>query len=74
MQLGGVGPRVAAEQPYLTGVGAQQAEEDAQRGRLPRPVRAEEAVDLAGRHLEVELVKDHGATKGLGEPAEVDDG
>ena len=52
-----VAPGIAAEQPRHAGVGAQQAEQDADRGRLAGAVRAEQAVDLAGPHLEVEAVE-----------------
>ena len=48
VQLGRVAPRVAAEQPDRAGVGAQQAEQHADRGGLAGPVRAEEAMHLAG--------------------------
>ena len=57
MQLDGVGPRVAAEQARLARVGPEQAQQDADGGRLAGPVGPEEAVDLAGRHLQIQAVE-----------------
>ena len=50
VQLGGVPPRVAAEQPGAAAVGVQQPEQHPDRGRLAGAVRAEEAVHLAAAH------------------------
>jgi hypothetical protein len=57
VQRDGVAPRVAAQQPDVAGVGAQQAEQHADRRRLPRAVGPEEPVHLAGRDVEVEAVE-----------------
>ena len=58
-------PRVAAQEGDGAGVGADEAEEDADGGGLPCAVRAEEAVHLAGLHLEVEAVESDGRSEGL---------
>ena len=57
VQLDGVAPRGAAEQARLARVGPEQAEQDADGGRLAGPVGPEEAVDLARRHLEIQAVE-----------------
>ena len=68
MQLDGVAPRVAAEQADLAGVGAQEAEQDADGGRLAGAVGTEEAVHLAGRDGQVEPVERADVAEGLDEP------
>jgi hypothetical protein len=65
VQLGGVPPGVAAEQAGLPGVGAQQAEQDADGRGLPGAVGAEEAVDLAGVDGQVETVERSCLAEGL---------
>ena len=67
-----VGPRVAAEHPRLSPGLAQQPEQDADRGRLARPVGPEEAVDLAGGHLEVEPVERAEVAERLDEAGDLD--
>lgn len=52
-----VAPGVAAEQADVPGVGPQEAEQDADGGRLARAVRAQEAVHLTGGDLQVEAVE-----------------
>ena len=52
-----VAPWVAAQQRRLAPALAQQPEQHPDRRRLARPVGPEEAVDLPGRHLEVEAVE-----------------
>ena len=52
-----VAPRVAAEEHGPSGVDAEQTEQHADGGGLARAVRPEEAVHLAGPHLEVEAVE-----------------
>ena len=73
MQLGGVAPGVAPEQPDGAAVGAEQAEEDPDGGGLARPVGAEEAVDLALVHGEVEPVEGGGGAEPLDEAGGLDD-
>ena len=73
MQLDRVAPRVAAEQPDRAGVGAQQAEQDADGGGLAGAVRAEEAVHLSGGDRQVEPVEGLGGAEGLVQPLNVDD-
>ena len=68
MQLDGVRPRIAAQQADLAGVGAQEAEQDADGGRLARAVGTEEAVHLARLHGEVESVERADVAEGLDEP------
>jgi hypothetical protein len=50
----------------VPGIGPQQAEQDADRGGLAGPVRAEESVHLTCLHLEVEAVERLGGAKILG--------
>ena len=47
----------AAEQPRRPAVGAQQAQQDPDRGGLTGPVRPEETVYFADRHAQVKCVK-----------------
>jgi hypothetical protein len=57
---GHVGQRrrhLLAEQPHLAAVGADEAEQRTQGGRLARPVGPQEAVHLAGLHHHVEPVE-----------------
>jgi DNA-binding transcriptional regulator GbsR (MarR family) len=72
VQRHGVAPRVAAEQGDPAGVGPQQAEQDPDGGGLPRSVGTEEAVHLAGRHLEVEPVEGTGRPEGLHQTGDLD--
>ncbi len=65
MEFDGVAPWVAAEQGGCTAVGAQQAEQDADRDGLAGAVRAEETVDFAGANVEVEPVECVGGTERL---------
>ena len=74
MQRFDIRPRVAAEQPGGAGVGPQQAEQDAEGGRLPGAVGPEEAVHLALLDLEVEPVEGDGGAEGLAQAADLDDG
>ena len=67
MQVDGVAPRVAAEHGDGPAVGSQQAEQDADRDGLARPVRAEKPVHLTGVDLEIELVERPGGTERLDE-------
>jgi hypothetical protein len=68
VQRGRVAPRVAAQQPRGTPVGAQQAQQDPDGGGLAGSVGAEEAVHLPGAHGEVEPVQGPGRAVCLGEP------
>src|SRR5690606_28860747 len=70
----GVAPRVPAEHLGGAGVGAEHAEEDADRRRLARAVRPEEAGDLTGRDREGEPVERTGGAEGLREVAGADGG
>ena len=72
VQLDRVVPGVAAEQPCGAGVGAQQAEQDADGGGLPGAVGSEEAVYLAGLDREVESVECAGAAEGLDQAGDRD--
>jgi hypothetical protein len=74
VQRDGVAPRIAAEQADTAGVGAEQAEQDADGGRLAGPVRPEEAVHLAGLHLEVEPVQRPRRSERLDQAADADGG
>ncbi len=65
VQCDGIAPRVAAEQPHRTRVGAQQAEQDPHRGGLARSVGAEEAVHLAGCDCQVQSVQGAGTAERL---------
>ena len=73
VQVGGVAPRVAAEHGRGAAVGAQQAEQDADGRRLPRAVRAEEAVHLALADGEVEAVEGDGVAERLVQAGDGDD-
>ena len=57
VQRHGVVPWVMPQQGNLPAVGAQQPEENADRGRLPRAIRSEEAVNLARLDTELEMVE-----------------
>ncbi len=67
MEFDGIAPRIAAEQAHGAAVGSEQPEQDADRDRLARAVRSEEAVDLTGANLEIEPVEGPGGTEGLDE-------
>jgi hypothetical protein len=73
VERGGLAPGVAAEKLGRAAVGAQEAEEDPEGGGLAGPVRAEEAVDLAAGHLEVEAVERARAPERLAEAGHADD-
>ena len=60
-----IDPGVAAEEPDGAAVGADQAEQDPDRGRLARPVRSEVAVHLASGDLQVEPVERTRSAEGL---------
>ena len=68
VQRHAVAPGVAAQEPRLAGVGAQQAEQDADRRRLAGAVGAEEAVHLAGLDGQVQPVERARGTEGLDRP------
>jgi hypothetical protein len=74
MEGDGVAPGVAAEQRGLARVGAEQAEQDPDGGRLAGAVGAEEAVDLAGGDLELELVEGTHVAERLRQPGDGDGG
>lgn len=57
MQTHRVLPGIAPEQSRFAAVGLEEAEEDADRRRLPRAVRPEEPGDRPPRHLEVEAAQ-----------------
>ena len=63
MQIDGVMPRVATEEPHTSPVGPQQAEQHADRGGLTRSVRTEEAGDVTRRDGQVESVEGLGAAE-----------
>ena len=68
-----VPPAVESEQFGRTRRGPDQAEQQADGGRLARSVRPEEAHHLARGHVEVEVDQCVGAAVALGQPAGVDD-
>jgi hypothetical protein len=74
VQLGGVAPGVAAEQPDLSRVGPQEAEDDPDGGGLAGAVGAEEAVHLAGGDGEVEPVERPRPPEGLDQTRDGDRG
>ena len=63
VQLNGVVPRVAAEQPHGSAVGPQQAEQHADRRGLTRSVRSEESGDISRRDHQVEAVECLGSAR-----------
>jgi hypothetical protein len=69
-----VAPRVAVEQAQGAAVRAQQAEQDADRRGLARPVGSQEAVHLAGGDLEVEAVERLRVAEGLAQIRDRDRG
>ena len=69
----GVAPAVESEQLGRARGGPDQAEQQADGGRLAGPVGPEVADHLAGGHLEVEVDEGIGAAVALGEPAGADD-
>ena len=73
VQLGRLAPRVAAEEPHLAAVAAQQPEQHPDRRGLAGAVRAEEAVHLARADVQVEPVERPEAAERLHQPADVDD-
>jgi hypothetical protein len=72
MQLDRVAPGITAEEPRCAGVGAEHSEQDTDRRRLPRSVRAQEAVNFAGAHVEVELVEGAERSERLDESFDLD--
>jgi hypothetical protein len=70
----GIAQRIAAQEPRLARIGAQQAEQNPDRGRLPGAVRAEEPVHLAGLHGQVQPIQRPGRAKGLDQPGDGDRG
>jgi hypothetical protein len=60
-----IAPRIASEQGRRSAVGPKEAEQDADRCRLSRTVRAQESVDLTGRDRELEAVEGAGRTERL---------
>jgi hypothetical protein len=72
VELDGVAPGIAAQQGELAGVGAEQAEQDPDRGRLAGAVRSEEAVDRARRDVEVQAVEGSGGAEPLDQPGDRD--
>jgi hypothetical protein len=78
-QLGQARRNGPAEHPDPARVGAQQAEQRAQRGRLARTVLAQQPVDLAGLHAQVQpgqgpASRPAAAAIGLGQSGYLDDG
>jgi len=71
LALGGdrVGERVDAENIDRAGIGAEQADDHAQRRGLAGAVRPDESVELAGADRKVEVI-DGGTIESLAEPAE----
>ena len=59
----------AAEDLQLAAVGSGQPEQQPEQRRLARPVRADQAVHLAFRDVEVDAVQGHDLAEGLAEPA-----
>jgi hypothetical protein len=74
VQRDDVAPRVAVEQADGAAVGAQQAEQDADRRRLARAVGAEEGVHLARGHLEVQAIERPRRAEGLAQIRDRDRG
>src|SRR5690606_19581085 len=69
----GLGPDIVAEHLAAAGIGAEQAADHPDRGRLAGTVRAEEADDLAALYAEVDMVDDHPTVEALGQARHVDD-
>src|SRR6185437_13294210 len=67
-----VTPGVRAEQAYLAGVRAQEAEQHADGGGLAGAVRAEEAVHLAPLHPQIQAVEGARAPEVLAQPGDLD--
>ena len=65
-----VGPDVVPEHPGLTGVGPQQPDGHRQGGGLAGAVRAEQAVERAGRHVQVDAGDRDLAVEALGQAAQ----
>lgn len=65
VQLGAVSPRIPTEHRHRAAVGPQHAEKYPDGGRLPRSVRAQEAVHLPAADLEVEPIERHGSSEVL---------
>ena len=63
---------IVTEAGAAAGIGAQQPAEHADEGRLAAAVRAEKAVDLAGAHLQIDMIDDGAVAEALRHPAHVD--
>ncbi|MBG6085009.1 hypothetical protein IW252_001776 [Zhihengliuella flava] len=74
VEVDGVFPRVAPEQLGAPGVRGEQSQQDADGGGFAGAVGTEEAVHLAGVHVEVEAVEGADAAKVFGHVGEVDEG
>src|SRR3954451_15196148 len=72
VQGGDVAPRVAAEQARGAAVGAIEAEQNPDRGRLAGAVRPEKSMDLALGHRQIEAVQRARGAEGLDEVADLD--
>jgi hypothetical protein len=72
VQSGRVAPRVTAEELHVAAVVPEEAEQHPQRGRLAGSVGPEEAVHLAGGHLQVESVERENLAEGLDESVDAD--
>src|SRR3954471_1735117 len=72
VQGGDVAPRVAAEQARGAAVGAIEAEQNPDRGRLAGAVRAEKSMDLALGHRQIEGVQRARGAEGLDEVVDLD--
>jgi hypothetical protein len=58
-----------AEDLQVSSVGLGQPEQQAQQGRLPGPIRADQTMDLALRDAEVDAIESDDLAKGLADPA-----
>ncbi|GMA93085.1 hypothetical protein GCM10025869_36140 [Homoserinibacter gongjuensis] len=56
-EVGAACPRFLPEHPHFAGGGPHEVEQDAHRGGLAGPVRADHAVHGAGRHVEVDAAQ-----------------
>ena len=72
VQCDRVAPRIAAEQPHGSAVGAEQAEQHADGGGLARAVRPEKAGDVTWRDGQVEAVERLGTAERLGQTLDFD--
>ena len=72
VQLHGIPPRVQTQHPCRTLIGADEAEERADRRRLARSVGAEEPAHLPGVDDQVQTVERDGRAEGLGQLPDLD--